>query len=132
MPCLRPMVVHLKTCPCWARILTLIAPGTLRTQVSMTGSKECYHSEFYESGLRIGGEHSIHPMNCTRNRLPSDQLDMKRPHARGHSIQTQQRICRHESAGDLQWLRTEVLGGAQILSQSRVILWAITNRDHCL
>ena len=64
----------------------------------------------------------MRPMDSTRNRLPSGQLGMK-IHARDHSIQTQQRISRHEPSVDLQWLlglRIEVLGGPQLLPQSRV------------
>lgn len=63
--------------PCWARILLVIAPGILLVQMPLTGHEECYSSELCKDELRIGGEHWVHPMNCTRHRLPNGHLSMK-------------------------------------------------------
>lgn len=72
-----PHCVHGQMCPYGARILALIAPGILPIQVSLTGCEECYPSELYEDELRICGECRVHPMNCTRHKLPNGQLSMK-------------------------------------------------------
>lgn len=106
---------------------TLIVPGPLPLQVAWTAHKKCHPSELHEDELRIGGEYQVHPMNCTRHRLPNGQLSRKvyagPGVCSGSAVAVslnEDRIAGRNSAS--YWVHRAPL---------QAMLWATINRDHC-